>query len=437
MHTKVSGDRKAYQFSRACDRNAFSRLMLFRNSESTKPGDRQIFPEYKNSISILDAVTVYVNTAIGTGVLKLGPAWRCGAILASVVSAIICAVSLYGLFLFVKAAVYYRQPTLESCWEKGIGRKSSVISFLISFLVIFIVEVFYIQFICQAIQSLIREFWPTAGGVITQNYTIMGICTVLFFIPVVCISSPRTIVLTSRAAIVCIVYLSIHTIYWFVWHTKEYGFDPNHQLTYFRFDATLANCLSSLATAYLIAPVTFPGLIHITNSTPNRVMKTFTCVLLVCFVIYNIQGLFSYFTFFDLNEGGLILDYYPQTYYVASGKVAIIILMILSVPQVLNPARFVLINFIWKTYNYPKSVWIGVGICLYVIGVILSTLGMPWVFVMGFFVDTFAPTLLFMIPSILYLAAYRMTDLKHAVGAITMIVLGIGMLSFIIWSYYG
>lgn len=417
-----------------CKLNNFSK-MLFRNMVTNR-NDRQIFQEYKNSLTIQEAVAVMCNTAIGTGMLKLGYVFRCGAMLSCIVNTILGLLSLYGLYIYVEAASFWRQPTFETMWIKAFGYASSIISFIISYVSAVLVMMFYIQFVAQSIQSIINEFWEV-NQVVTDNYTIMGIASVLCFIPICFVSSPKTVAKLCYVAIVCIVYLSIHTIYWFVWHVNEYGFDPNGQLAFFRFDDTLANCFSSLSTAYLIAPVAFPGIQHVRNPTPRRLMRVFTLMIATCYILYTVLGLSSYFTFFDENEGGLILDYYPQTWYVTSAKVAITILMILSIPMVLNPSRFVTINMIWPCDHYPKAVWVAVGIVTYFFAVFCAFLDEPWATILSVTCDSFSPLLLFVVPSVLFLKGYKTSRKLHFVGCWFMIAAGIACTAYIFYSYFG
>lgn len=355
-----------------------------------------------------------------------------------IVNTVLGALSLYGLFLYVEAAAFWRHPTFETMWSKAFGYRSSFISFIISYISAVLVAMFYIQFVAQSLQSILYEFIPgSEGGLLTNNYVITGIVSVLCFIPICFVSSAKTIAKLCYVAIVCIVYLTIHTLYWFVWHVREYGFDPNKQIAFFRFDDTLVNCFSSLSTAYLIAPVAFPGIQHVGCATPRRLTRVFTLMILACYVLYTVMGLSSYLTFFDENEGGLILDYYPKSWYVTSAKFAITVLMILSVPMVLNPARFVTINMVWRHDNYPKEVWITVGIVTYFLAVFCAFLDEPWATVLSVLCDAFSPILLFVLPSVLFLKGYKATRKLHMLGCCFMIIAGIAVTGYMLYSYFG
>lgn len=154
----------------------------------------------------------------------------------------------------------------------------------------------------------------------------------------------------------CIFFLAIHTIYWFVKYYQDYGFDSQHQIVYFKFDSTLLNCIGSLMTAYLMYPLCYPGIRHIHHLTPRKANYLFLIVTLVCWFLYNLFGIFGYLTLFNTNEGGVILDYYPQNTLVLVANIALFIGILFTTQNVLNPVRYATIQYIYPKEEIPYVV---------------------------------------------------------------------------------
>ena len=150
------------------------------------------------------------------------------------------------------------------------------------------------------------------------------------------------------------------------------------------------------------------------------------------------MGTISSLTFFDENTGGIILDYYPtdskkNELLLIIGHIFTFVYIMLTVPVVLNPARYILLNIINRKDTFPKDIWSLIGITLSLISLTLANAPADISDIIFIITDLLTLALLFIFPPVLYLRAYRTKNKLHLAGAIFEILVGIASISFMIY----
>lgn len=407
---------------------------LFHGSTEVDSNDRLLFPNARGTMSPASGVAMMLNMIIGTGILRLGSVWRTGAISALVVSTIICFFSWYVLYLFAAVAAETGRSTYEGMWRDVISPRTTWISGFWSVCSKFTLGIAYINFIKSTLASLVLEHFPALeGSFMINTHLISVVVFIVGCMPTIMISTTEGSSMICWIAVGIIAFLGVHTLYWFGRFTLVNGFDPNKELKMAEWDMSLLSCISSLITAYMSIPLTWPAIKHIKGVTRNMLMRVFNISMIVCWVVYAVMGEVSYLTLFESNTGGLIFDYYPKSYFVAMAEVLVIVLMVCSIPMAMNSARYLLIRVVWKKDKIPHLVWVIVGVVWHLIAVAVGELGDPYPRWIGVCVDVAAPLTYFVIPAVLYIATFGKKHMLHMFGAVGMIIVGFGTIALVIY----
>ena len=150
------------------------------------------------------------------------------------------------------------------------------------------------------------------------------------------------------------------------------------------------------------------------------------------------MGTFSYLTFFDENTGGVILDYYPSNtktnqVLMLVSHIFVFIYIMFTIPVVLNPSRYIILNYINKKDEFPLEIWSLIGITLSLISLLLANFPDKITDIIYNIADILTLSLLFIFPPILYLKGYGKSNKLHLVGAILEIILGVAVISFMLY----
>lgn len=268
---------------------------------------------------------------------------------------------------------------------------------------------------------------------------LIGLLIVIAFcVPTSISKNLHFVVITSFLSLLFFLCILLYVIVRFSIIVHKNGFDPNHRFKLFDLNGHISSTISSLTYAYLFYPMAWPGLRHSRKPTVNNLIKSFNVTILITYILYSIMGTFSYLTFFDENDGGLILDYYPtdsrtNEILLLVGHIFTFAYILLTIPVVMNPARYILLNIIDKKDSFPIEIWSLFGITLSLISLLLGNVSDDIQDIMFMITDLLTLTLLFIFPPILYLKAFGKSQILHLIGAIFEILLGIAAIAFMIY----
>ena len=407
--------------------------MLLSTKKSSNPEEEQIFPARRDVLTSFPVVIFLINVAIGTGVVKLGTAYQAGALFSPILSGIIALLSCYSFNLFLKTACWAKASTFEEIWMRTFGPKTVPVCACLSMLSKLMALKSYTSFVYDNVKSLILEFYPEAPEFLTDKYVLLSAVFVVFYIPTFCSKSLKVIAAISYIKVLCLAFLCFVFIYRFAETTMKQGFDPNRQIAYFRFDSRAVTCLDSLLTAYLVLPLCYPGIQHVSRFTVKSFMRIVRITTAICWIVYNICGELCYFTVWDMKIGTTMLDFYPDDILNLISRFALTLMMIYTCPVALNPIRYVLINLIARRDEFSTVVWALLGIGVTYIAIVLTSLTGDVNFYIGVVTNIRSPFMLFIFPAILYLKAFGKHSKLHFAGAIGILLLGLAAIGFVLW----
>lgn len=408
--------------------------------------DKPIFPRL-GTLNFIEFSFCCLNSVIGTGALQLGSTFTSGLAFTHILNIFVALVSLYSLKLYVLSASIFHESTFEEIWAVTFPKCTIFIPALCSVILSITNVMSYLTFlqgsaisILTMIILLINENSQETINKINEFKFLIGfLIVVVFCVPTSISSNLRFVVMSSFISVSFFLCIIIYVIIRFSIIVSDKGFDPNHRIKAVDLKDHISSSISSLTYAYLFYPFAWPGLRHSKNPSQKNLSITFYTVISVVFILYTIMGTFSYLTFFDENTGGIILDYYP--YHTQSEKIQLIIghiitfiYILLTIPIVLNSARYILLNCIHKKDEFPLEVWAPVGITMSLVSLILANIADNISNVIYIISDILTLIQLFIFPPLLYLRGFGTRNKLHFIGSILEIALGIAAISFMIYA---
>ena len=378
-------------------------------------------------------VCCLINNAIGAGCLRLGYAFRSGIILSIIINFIFASLTYCVLMIFLRTGSYFKISTFDGIWEHLFGRKTVWISTFVSCIVGIYFCISYSKTLSSTLSDIIGTF-VNSENLIKDGLT-TGLLTLgVFLLPICYINKLKYIVVFCYIAIFCMFFFLVCVIYQFIDQVKRDGFDPNHQLAYFRFDSSIGNCIATFSTSYLIFPLAFPSFSHLKYSSFNQWKKIFLAMISFCFIYYSLMGIFCYLTYFDENEGGLIIIYYDISNALRIVyNIGVFLLIVFSVPMFMNPARFLLLNLFYSTEDIPHSSWFFTGVSIAFIGLVVAHLSDSIYNIITYITDAITIVVLFLIPSFLYLKTFGYSDKFYGILSTFLLLVGFALFAFIIY----
>lgn len=400
--------------------------------------EKRLFKEYRYNINFFPMLLCLINAAVGRGIVSLGNAFRCGVFTSLILCTVIGIVSYYSMYFFIKAGAATHSGTFEDIWAATFGPRTIWICAFLSISRKFVTLKSYFSYIISTIISLIKQYSNTDNvpwWALTNEFYLL-IFIVLFIIPFALTKSLKTVSVISAISCLCILYLLAVVIYYFVDSVKTNGFDPNKQIVYFSFDKKVSTCISSLMTAYLVYPLAYPGLNHLRHATVKRLNLLAITLIVILWALYYTFGILCYLSLFDTNTGGAILSYFKKRPLKTVSEVVQMLMIATTIPIVISPMRYIMINIYVKVTTIQYAIWVVVGIIIGLIGIVLIGAQGDFSTYLGFASDVLAPVVLWGLPAILYLKACGRQNMFHFIGAIFTICLGIAAIVFIVYMKF-
>lgn len=407
-------------------------------------GDTPIFHHFGN-IKFVDYIVYCLNVAIGSGCLKLGYAFRSGFLFSIIVSIVVAILSYHSLNLYVLAASHYHSSTFKDIWKKGYSSWSSDVLAVSNILFAVVNVMGYYQFLqgsAITIVLLILQLFDATDkmiqSVINYQFLIGILISVIFSCPFCASTKQSTVIIVSYVSMMAFILLLLYVIVRFSIIIRRNGFDPNHEFKIFDIPDYCVGCISSFILAYLIYPLEWPSLNGYRNCSKRGLQKLFMTMISSCFVLYLLMGMFSYFTFFSKNTGGLILYFYPEEtkgdlVFLILGHMLSFIMVMFTMLVRINVCRFSFIKIFDKSESTNPDNWGPLGITFALLGCTLANCPAVVTDNLGKIMDLVAAFYMFFIPPILYLRGYGKSIKFHFVVSIIELIVGIGTIPFLFY----
>lgn len=408
--------------------------------------DKPIFARL-GSLNFIEFIACCLNSMIGTGALKLGSAFTSGILFTHILNIFVALVSLYSLKLYVLSASCFHESTFEEIWTSTFSRTTVAIPAICSILSSISNIMSYLSFLQDSVITIIsmvlKMIMENPDDVIQrlQEFRLLigFLIVIVFLVPTSISNNLRHVVIVSFISVSLFFVILLYVVIRFIILVVNNGFDPDNRFKLVDLKDHVSGSISSLAFAYLFYPFAWPGLRHSKNPSLNNLSKTFYATIGICCVLYAIMGTFSYLSFFDQNTGGLIFDYYPDNTHSEAillifGHVVTFFYILLTVPIVLNSARYIFLNTLHKKDDFSNDVWAPLGITMSLMSLVLAnateTLS-DYIYILS---DLLTLIQLFILPPIFYLRGYGSKIKLHLIGSILELILGVAAVAFMIYA---
>lgn len=386
------------------------------------------------SITMFDFIIVLLKASLGTYGLKLAYCFQTGLIAGILIDFIVAVVSYFGMMLMLKCAVYYEVNSIEDIWEAVVSKRTRFIPGVFSFYAMVVCIYLYFLQIINLFQTAIISFGIDPSSLLASSYIIFIIMFIIIILPTTFYMSFKLCVLQAKIGMILYIFIIAQGIYWFAKYTMDFGFDPTHQLKLFEISGRTAECLYSFGTAFMFAPLVYPGFIHMNFPTYHRWKYVFAWTHILLFLIYGIQGVSGYLTFFDKITNTLTLTLLPMEPIVQITYIATAIMILMTLPFRMNPATYIMFMKLGSKGKTSKGFTFLGGITITLTMFCFSQFRNPYVSIIPCLLEVDGACLVYIFPPILYLVGKVTKNKLDVIIAILVLLYGLINIAFTVWQ---
>ncbi|KAI9281066.1 transmembrane amino acid transporter protein-domain-containing protein [Sporodiniella umbellata] len=214
---------------------------------------------------------------------------------------------------------------------------------------------------------------------------------------------------TSLIALFAVVYLVAIVVYHFI--SPNFPMPPAESIEYFNFSTRIFGQLPVFIFAFTCHQNLFSVYNELEDNSEKSIVKVITTSIGSAGFIYEVVAVLGYLSFGKYVKGNIILEY-PQSYFVAGGRLAIVILVIFSYPLQAHPCRASLEKSLAHHTSHRKSHLIlttSILICSYLVAITISQLDI----VLSFVGSTGSTSISFILPGLFYFKIFQKDPWYH------------------------
>lgn len=351
--------------------------------------------------SFMKCMLLILNTAIGSGMLLLPYCCKTGIITATLFSLFFGLLTTYALIGMVEAGSATHCYDYKGLFSRLIGQKWVWVVHIVIAFVQWGSAIIYEHWIGH----LMRVILNMPSNHPLSNDKLWVFVTTLFpVLPMVLIKDIGKLGFATYISTILLVLLLSHAVYWLVKGIQEEGFDPQHEIAYFRFNKVVISTFSVNSMAYNCIVNLFSTLEHLERPTLKRGKLLSWTSMGSAFVIYQLFAYLTFFHFFDdIQNSSAIEQYDTDNLFTKISIVGVAIILAISVPLVIWGARRSVLSIIYKDKTPSDNAFYLMGIIMVfaAAGIGCTTDNMLTYFdIVG---GLFTAPLIFLIPNVFYL----------------------------------
>lgn len=409
--------------------------MFYLNKGHANQKDIQIFEAQPNTINSFEFVIYLLNFLTGLGVLNFGQTFQAGIILNSIIIIFFAALNYYSCFIYVQCVFITNKSSFENVWSEIFNAKTNFIPILAVCLECLTMISTYFETIGKTLSGITLYLFPHAEHFVVNHYFVLTITFLAYFFPLCATMSLKFIVFISFIEVILFFVQFLYVIHSFSQSTIKYGFNHDHRLKLFNVNVRIFDCLTNFVTAFLLLPLNFPGIFHISHPTQRRFLRSVRITVIITCVFYLFFGFFAFMIgaynqdmYFNSNENESINF---------ASRVVFTLILLLSIPCYLNQLCYILVNKFTQMEAQQSEIWIISALLFSLIGMFVSGFSDPCLKIMKLCKDVGNASCFLVLPSIMYIKAFRFTNKIHFIGCCFMIVFAIGYIALsVIHSFF-
>ncbi|KAI8327611.1 transmembrane amino acid transporter protein-domain-containing protein [Blakeslea trispora] len=354
------------------------------------------------------------NTILGTGMLAMPAALASVGLIPGIVMILYAGcTSCFGLYFLARCAdrVGGRNASFSSLskltWPKlGIFFDTAIA------IKCFGVAISYLIILGDLMPQVLLSFFPKAKEVelLMDRKFWISLSMVTAVGPLSYLRRLDSLKYTSLVALFAVVYLVVIVVYHYF--SPSYPLPPPEAIEYFRFSTKVFGQLPVFIFAFTCHQNIFSVYNELRYNDEKSIVKVITTSIGSAAFIYELVAILGYLSFGKDVLGNIILEY-PQTHFVALGRLAIVILVIFSYPLQAHPCRASIDKILDTIQHKPTEVsesfdrryWIvttSIVVLSYFVAISISQLDI----VLSFVGSTGSTAISFILPGLFYFKIY-------------------------------
>ncbi|KAI5494997.1 amino acid transmembrane transporter protein [Trichomonas vaginalis G3] len=312
--------------------------------------------------SMFGAFVILINTAIGSGCLMVPYCYRLGIVSALLIAIIIGIITFSTFTMMIEAAFITKKYDFRGLFTHLFNPKFIWVLDLF----IFLVQIGSVMIYSNWDGVLVNRTLGLKIKVLNSDKFWNFATTLLLAFPMTIPKSIAKLEIASSVGFLLILILISHSLYWLIKDVKEYGFDPNKELTLFHWDILIfIPALGINTMSYNCIINLFPTLEHLRNCTVKRGITLSGIIITACFFLYATFGICTYLDKFDLLSASSALELYPaKNPFTIVATVCVIFILLVSSPLMIWAARNSVDATLFKGKEMTNLRWILTGFIL-------------------------------------------------------------------------
>lgn len=230
-------------------------------------------------------------------------------------------------------------------------------------------------------------------------------------------------IVLSFIELVFLILLLLCIIWSFSDSVSNFGFDPNHKFSIFKFDSKILENIAIFMTSYIAMPLNYPSLGNLSFPTQNRLLRAFSIAIFLSYIIYNLYGIFTYLAYFNNPPENYFLSQYESLNFF--GRICLTFVILSTLPCYLNQLRFLSVQIYSRNESMHVEIWTMTGIIVFMIGFLLSGFSKPYSTIINFIHEIAGELVIYLLPPLMYLKIFKKRSFLHLCGSIFLFLIGL------------
>lgn len=378
-----------------------------KSSTESKPSnflEDQIFEKQENADqNMFGTFVILINTAIGSGCLMVPYCYRLGIAFALLIAIIIGCITFSTFCMMIEAAYITKKYDYRGLFTHLFNPK---LIWIID-LFIFLVQIGSVMIYSNWDGVLVNRTLGFKVKVLNNDKFWNFVTTMLLAFPLTIPKSIAKLEIVASIGFMMIIVLIIHSLYWLIKDIKQYGFDPNGELVWARWDLfVFIPALGINTMSYNCIINLFPTLEHLRNCTVKRGFKLSGIVIGSCFLLYATFGICTYLDKFDVLSASSALELYPAYHpFTIVVTVCVVVILLISSPLMIWAARNSVDATLFKGKEMTTLRWVLTGFILCLISAALAATSSNILIFFNIVGGILIPIVTLMMPALFFLKA--------------------------------
>lgn len=303
-------------------------------------------------------------------------------------------------------------------------------------LIIFLLQIGSVMIYSNWCGILVNRTLGLKYKVLNSNIFWNFVCSLCLSFPLTIPKSIAKLEVVASVGFILIFLLICHSVYWFIKDLKAYGFDPNKQFVWMKWDTYIfIPSLGIITLAYNYIINLFPTLEHLKNCTIKRAYTLNGTVLVTCFILYAILGVCTYLDKFDVLQASSALELYPASNrFTIVATVCVVFILIISSPLFIWAARNSIDAIIFKDKEMTTLRWVLTGFILMLISAGLAATSSNIIIFFNIVGGLFIPVVALILPALFFLRVTPGRKWYRTVQAVISMVYAIAVIVSCTWQ---